>query len=77
MCGINMLLSHPPEGKNSQEFKDSQQFIFNPSEFLKYLTSCKLSSLHIVGIVHIVHWEDAYMVPIITYTNIVSIWGFF
>lgn len=38
MCGINMLLSHSSEGKNSQEFKDSQQLIFNPSEFLKYLS---------------------------------------
>lgn len=51
MRGINVLLSH----QNSQEFKDSQQLIFNPSEFLQYLRPCKPSSLHIVHMVHIVH----------------------
>lgn len=40
MCGIRMLLSHSPEDKNSQEFKDSQQLIFNPCQFLKYLRPC-------------------------------------
>lgn len=47
MCGIKMLHSHSPEDKNSQECEDSQQLIFNPREFLQYLRSSKLTSLHI------------------------------
>lgn len=47
MCGIKMFHSCSPEDKNSQECEDSQQLIFNPCEFLKYLRSSKLTSLHI------------------------------
>lgn len=74
MCGISMLPSHSPEVRNSQEFKDSQELIFNPSEFLKSLRHCKLSSLYIVHIVHVVHWE---MGPVTACADIASIWGFY
>lgn len=74
MCGINMLLSHSPEVRNSQKFKDSQELIFNPKEFLKSLRLCKLSSLYIVHIVHVEHWG---MEPVTDCANIVSIWGFY
>lgn len=74
MCGINMLPSHSPQVRNSQEFKDSQELIFNPSEFLKSFGLCKLSSLYTVHRVHVVHWE---MGPVTACTNIVSIWGFY
>lgn len=72
MCGINMLPSHSPEVRHSQEFNDSQELIFNPSEFLKSLRLCKLSILYIVHRVHVVHWE---MEPLTACANIVSIWG--
>lgn len=71
MCGINMLPSHSQEVRNSQEFKDSQELIFNPSKCLKSLRLCKLSSLYTV---HVVHWE---MGPVTACANIVSIWEFY